>query len=139
MRQGWTHSTFDGHFVAVVPSVGAVRAGSVALVLALVVGPELLDRQADPVPRVPLHPHLAIPHARLVGGVGEAVVPGGHHSDGPVAGFVLVQEPLKVLRPRALVLGHGAGQRQGEARHAEQRSGGEGHVATHGALEHCGE
>lgn len=129
--------TFHSDCCAVVSLVGAVRARGVALVLALVFSPQPLHHQSDLVPRVPLHSHLPVPDPALERGVRKAFVPGGHHSQLPPAGIVSVKEPLELLRARAFEPRHATRQREREASHAEQRSGGEGHVAAHGALEHC--
>lgn len=129
--------TFDRHCGTVVSLVGAVCAGSVALVLPLVFSPEPLDHQPDLVPRVPLHPHLPVPHPGLERGVGEALVPGGHHSHLPPTRIIPVQEPLKFLRTWPIVPRHSAGQGEGEPCDAVEGSNGKSYVATHSILEHC--
>lgn len=130
--------TFDRHGGAVVPLVGGVRAGRVAFILPLIIRSQPLDHQPDFVARVPLDPHLPALHPGLERGVREALVPGGHHSHLPPFGVVSDEEPLKVLRARAVVSGDGTGQGEGEPRHAVQRARGKEHVATQNALEPWG-
>ena len=131
------HLTFDSHWAAVVPLVGGVRARCVALVLPLVFGSEPLDHQPDLVPRVPLHPHLSVPHPALVGGIWETLVSGGHHSHLPSSGIIPVQVPLKVLCTRAFIPWNSAGQGELEPCNAVEGSRGKCYVATHSVLEHC--
>lgn len=102
--------TSDRYSSTVVALVSAVCAGCVALVFALVFNPEPLDHQPDLVAGVPFHPYLPIPHPGLKRGIWEAIVSGGHHSHLPPLSVVSVQEPLKVLRTRAIEGGHSAGQ-----------------------------
>lgn len=129
--------TFNGDDGAVVSLVGVVCAGRVALVPPLVFGPEPLDDQPDLIARVPLHPHLAVPHPGLIRGVREALVSCGHHPHLPPEGIVSVQKPLEVLRAGAFVPRDGAGQGEGEARDTVQRSVWNRYVAALGKLERC--
>lgn len=134
----WVSSclTFDSYCGTVVPLIGAVCAGSVALIFPLVIRPEPLDDQPDLVPWIPLHSYLPTCHTWLEWGVRETLVPGGHHSHLPSGGIVPKQKPLKVLRTWAFISWHSTGQGEREASDTVEGSSRDSNMTAQSMLEH---